>query len=463
MAMSARDSTLIEQAEEPISPQKFSHPLAWLLYSFLQLYVKERDEKHGQMLERLTHTVQSYLSIITRTDPVIDQLKDIVERINKDIENAKTFEEFYKLSFKLRIYAQEAQAQKSILSQVLKSSAADTYSLLHDTCYALAGLTICYLALDESFSKRFNEKINELLTELKIKEQNSLSWQETRRGKGVLENDEAINKIILELAQLGHKESLRQALRLKLLPPSQNVLPDTKEMKEFDCADAANENLPLRLQSKFFLWAYSRKLRKVSQNAFKHFFDDRIKEYKDVHEKQSQSIERPREPGDQDQIIEQNSLYISIRPDEFIKETHPKMSVSSQVETAAKMEARSKAPEPSPSLVAAVSMNSESTRFAEADEKAKLETRRKEVERFKAQQAEEKRRTGEKQRAVEASSADEPLHDDKVPAPQDGVDRRINLSGSAHVQLSVFVPPAQVEDADQDAEKDLQAPSLNQQ
>src|SRR5688572_20787707 len=114
----------------------YSLPHPQIIFDYLALYTEERKPRRNSATNSVKYGFEkfAYYAYIA-PEPADDQLDKIVKEMQAEIATAKTFEDWYKIIFKLRENAEKAQTLKY----------GGDESLLRQTLHAVANLIICEL------------------------------------------------------------------------------------------------------------------------------------------------------------------------------------------------------------------------------------------------------------------------------------------------------------------------------
>lgn len=250
--------------------QHYSLPHPQIIFDYLALYTEERKPRRNSTTNSIKYGFEkfAYYACVA-SEPADDQLDKIVKEMQAEIVTAKTFEDWYKLIFKLRENAEKAQTLKY----------GGDESLLRQTLHAVANLIICELEKcefdkDTDDYKLYTTVLYKKITELQNLERKKKEYIQhclnVRQGKNVDDANKAYNEVILELALLGITDSVNTARQHQLL--KDYSLPQPTETEEFSCSDSANYGMPLVLQRKQCEWLYINKFQQL-QSVRVSFFD----------------------------------------------------------------------------------------------------------------------------------------------------------------------------------------------
>jgi hypothetical protein len=233
-----------------------SYPLPHpeLMIDYLDLYPVYRKDQRSSYLNAAKYGYEKLVSKVTGKPPVDDQLDDMVKKRREDMEDASSFEDWYRLIFELRINAETAQTLKY----------GGDESVLRSTLHACANLIIDEL-------ERCNVLANKIVelkcrAELKVKE----IAKNHELHKDNSKSNADYNKVVLELARLGVVEFVNIAMQHKLLPTLN--IPQEQEMKELGLTSPpVDMSVPILLHRNQAEWFYRFKY----QTSCKHIsFDE---------------------------------------------------------------------------------------------------------------------------------------------------------------------------------------------
>ncbi|OGT35323.1 MAG: hypothetical protein A3F11_10675 [Gammaproteobacteria bacterium RIFCSPHIGHO2_12_FULL_37_14] len=241
-------------------------PNSDILIAYLDLHPQYRAIDRSSTIEYFKTKKELVTSLFTGELPVVQQLDKIIDDIKAEIRTANAFVDWFKLIFKLRGKADEAQSLKT------KS---DEPSILSETLHGVAGIIIC--ALEEN--KDWYDEIDKL-QKSKVDQIKYIDYCiKERQGKGVADANTELFKTTRQLALLGDIVSCNEAMQFNLL--SIFKVPTPTQIEAFKCVDTANHAAPLELQKKFGEWFYGRTfqpLTKISFNEFKEEAKEMMKE-----------------------------------------------------------------------------------------------------------------------------------------------------------------------------------------
>ncbi|OGT41082.1 MAG: hypothetical protein A3F42_06565 [Gammaproteobacteria bacterium RIFCSPHIGHO2_12_FULL_37_34] len=241
-----------------------------ILTAYLDLHPQYRAPDRNSTIEYFKTKKELVTSIFTGMPPVVQQLDKIIDEIKAEIRTANAFIDWFKLIFKLRIKADEAQQLKT---------KQDEPSVLSETLHGVTGIIMC--ELEEN--KEWYEEIEKLLNSKNEQIKYIKYCINERQGKGVTEANEELFKTTHTLALLGDIVSCNEAVQFKLLPGFK--VPTPTQIESFKCVDTANHAAPLELQRKFGEWFYGYTFQPLTNISFNEF-KEKAKEKRMEGEKQ---------------------------------------------------------------------------------------------------------------------------------------------------------------------------------
>ena len=282
-------------------------PNPQVLLEYLDLYVRHRTKENeaffAMLREKFKYGFEFLASFFVRQKPVDDSINSLVQQVQKEISQAKTYEQWYNLIFTLREHAAEAQGYKYPLPFPFTIPT----SRLSETLHALAGMIIFSLSNNPKFKKRIEILQGQAAT-LYTHEKYCI---EKKDGIGAEADKKKRNLILLILAKLGDNTAIDEVMD-KIYKEDNDLKylkrPDKSDLSEYHAADA-NVAIPLCLQREFFEWLYELLFRSMNLTELKSFI--KIAALK-VNQQPLESVSYKPEQNDMDEEHVMDILNLSI-------------------------------------------------------------------------------------------------------------------------------------------------------
>lgn len=241
-------------------------PNPQVLLDYLDLYTQNRTKENESILAKIKEDVkygyETALSYFGRQKPVDDQITALVGQVKKEINQAKTFEQWYTLIFTLRECAARAQG--------FKYSISNSTSKLSETLHALAGIII--YALTEN--SKFKSRVSTLQAQSALLYAHAKYCIDKKDGIGSDADKKKRKEIILILAKLGDNTAIDEVMDGAYKEDNDlNYLkrPEPEDRNEFHCEDRSNVAVPLCLQHDFFRWLYEKTFQQLNRIDLERF------------------------------------------------------------------------------------------------------------------------------------------------------------------------------------------------